>query len=511
MATYNNIKKIKIGDNIFNLYDSGGTITSVKTTAGAHSAIDVTSGAVSFNVPTKTSHLTNDSGFVTTDEKVKVTALNSSDTYYPILASGIGTDVRQIATTGVSFKNSGGGSTLSLGLDSNHWGVLKIGGESAYSVTVENIDITANRSITLPDKSGTVALTSDIPTISYPVTSVNSKTGAVSLTASDVGAIRGNVGGVFFGTCSTEAGTVAKVVDCADFTANDLKAGTIIIVSFAETNSGAGASLTMNVNSTGAKPIKYINNGTLGNIYSSGYLKANTEYPFYYDGANWVVLFNVNTTYSNISETDMKAGTATTGRLITAAMLKAAVKYHAPVTSVNGSTGAVTISVPTKTSELTNDSGFINTSTAIPTANTVSKFDSSAHMNSSDMSSQDITSFVNALDTQGTNLVDYVVGTGVDGIWTYRKWASGLYDAWYEGDVNLLAGTAWGSGFYWHQSSSALDPPSFSQSVTALTGAARSGRLAMFCGFASNYSQYWTTGTSAASSLPVRLDMYGTW
>ena len=60
MATYNNIKKIKIGDNIFNLYDSGnsgGTITSVKTTAGAHTAINVTSGAVSFNVPTTAAHV----------------------------------------------------------------------------------------------------------------------------------------------------------------------------------------------------------------------------------------------------------------------------------------------------------------------------------------------------------------------------------------------------------------------------------------------------------------------
>ena len=42
-----------------------GTITSVKTTAGAHTTIDVSSGAAQFNVPTKTSHLTNDSGFLT--------------------------------------------------------------------------------------------------------------------------------------------------------------------------------------------------------------------------------------------------------------------------------------------------------------------------------------------------------------------------------------------------------------------------------------------------------------
>jgi hypothetical protein len=174
--------------------------------------------------------------------------------------------------------------------------------------------------------------------------------------------LRGNAGGVFYGTCSTVAGTVAKVVDCADFTADNLKAGTIIIVSFSATNSGAVASLTMNVNGTGAKPIKYINNGTIGNLSSAGYLKANTTYYFYYDGAHWVALFNYNTTYSAMSEAEALAGTATTARTITAQRLKQAVKYHAPVTSVNGNTGDVTVTVPTKTSELTNDSTFVTES-----------------------------------------------------------------------------------------------------------------------------------------------------
>jgi len=41
----------------------------------------------------------------------------------------------------------------------------------------------------------------------------------------------------------------------------------------------------------------------------------------------------------------------------------AAITYSAPVTSVNGNTGAVTISVPTKISDLTNDSGFITSYT----------------------------------------------------------------------------------------------------------------------------------------------------
>ena len=158
--------------------------------------------------------------------------------------------------------------------------------------------------------------------------------------------LRGNTGGVFYGTSSTAAGTAAKVVTCEDFTSADLVAGTVIAVKFSATNSGAVASLSLNVNGTGAKNIKYINNGTLGNLSSAGYLKANTTYYFYYDGTYWVALFNYNLTYSAMSEAEALAGTATSARTITAARLKQAIKEHAPA-------------VPTKTSDLTNDSTFV--------------------------------------------------------------------------------------------------------------------------------------------------------
>lgn len=61
-----------IEDNISGYTNNTGTITSVKTTAGAHTAINVSSGAVEFNVPTKTSHLTNDSGYLTSSDIASV-------------------------------------------------------------------------------------------------------------------------------------------------------------------------------------------------------------------------------------------------------------------------------------------------------------------------------------------------------------------------------------------------------------------------------------------------------
>ena len=66
-----NIKTVNgnslLGSGNITIQSSGGTITSVETTAGTHTTINVTSGAVNFNVPTKTSHLTNDSGFITSE------------------------------------------------------------------------------------------------------------------------------------------------------------------------------------------------------------------------------------------------------------------------------------------------------------------------------------------------------------------------------------------------------------------------------------------------------------
>lgn len=61
-----------IVDNTSGYTKNTGTITSVKTTAGAHTTINVSSGAVSFNVPTNTSHLTNDSGFLTSSDLASV-------------------------------------------------------------------------------------------------------------------------------------------------------------------------------------------------------------------------------------------------------------------------------------------------------------------------------------------------------------------------------------------------------------------------------------------------------
>lgn len=100
---------------------------------------------------------------------------------------------------------------------------------------------------------------------------------------------------VFVGNCSTGAASTEKAVVSPNFTSSDLVKGTIISVYFDNTNSGAVASLTLNVNGTGAKAIKYIYNGSISNIPGANYIKAGQMYQFYYDGTYWVVQMIYNT------------------------------------------------------------------------------------------------------------------------------------------------------------------------------------------------------------------------
>lgn len=155
-------------------------VSTITTTAGTHSAISSKSGAVSFNVPTKTSHLTNDSGFITsyTDEKLKISTATSGSSYYPLLGNGTSAATRQydsafqFSGTNGTASGGGGSTTLTLGNSTTSstagWrrGIIQLYGYGAYSTTIENRTSTDNRTIILPDNSGTVALTSDIPDVS---------------------------------------------------------------------------------------------------------------------------------------------------------------------------------------------------------------------------------------------------------------------------------------------------------------------------------------------------------
>lgn len=106
---------------------------------------------------------------------------------------------------------------------------------------------------------------------------------------------------IHYGTCSTAKGTSAKVVDIDGF---KLVTGAVVWVRFTVTNSAAVANLTLNVNGTGAKHIKYRGE----NLGSAGYLAAGRTYPFVYDGTYWELAGDIDTT-TNIAS-DIRANCA---------------------------------------------------------------------------------------------------------------------------------------------------------------------------------------------------------
>lgn len=114
----------------------------------------------------------------------------------------------------------------------------------------------------------------------------------------------GSANATHYASCSTAAGTAEKVVSLSNFA---LATGAWVAVRFTVTNTAANP--TLNVNSTGAKAIRYRNSAI-----SAGYLAANRTYLFVYDGSYYQLVGDIdtNTTYSVASQEEAEAGTNNT-------------------------------------------------------------------------------------------------------------------------------------------------------------------------------------------------------
>ena len=194
---------------------------------------------------------------------------------------------------------------------------------------------------------------------------------------------------IYYGTCSTTANTYAKsaTVETFPLDANNKPlAGTVVGIKYTVTNTykTAGNTYTLNVNNTGAYPM-YYNNAELATSTSANTLVAGykNRYAFYmFNGTQWVFLsasYDSNSTYSDMTQAEIDAGTSTTARLITPKMLrdnfytedevddlldtKANAEDLADVAtsgSYNDLEDKPTIpTVPTNVSAFTNDSGYL--------------------------------------------------------------------------------------------------------------------------------------------------------
>ena len=172
MATYTGIKKIKIGDNVFEL-DMPSTAADVGIKFGY-----ATSGNNRAVLQDSSGNLYVTQKDDNSDTKVSTAAVTSGTTYYPV----VGADTTSAATkfydkTGIVYKGTNGttsavgsailtlGNSTASGTANNKQGQLVLYGSTAYAHTISGAP-TAARTLTLPNATGTIALTSDIPDVS---------------------------------------------------------------------------------------------------------------------------------------------------------------------------------------------------------------------------------------------------------------------------------------------------------------------------------------------------------
>lgn len=108
-----------------------------------------------------------------TDEKLSTGTIGSG-VYYPIVGTNTASaTTKYIDSTGFKYDATSStngyarlylGNGTASGTDGSKYGRLMIYGTTAYAVTLDSGSPTENRDISLPNKNGTIALTSDVPT-----------------------------------------------------------------------------------------------------------------------------------------------------------------------------------------------------------------------------------------------------------------------------------------------------------------------------------------------------------
>ena len=163
------------GENGGSYFFSSKVIESSKATQTDLTLNSSSGGGTSWSKSTTT--------FTDSDQKLLCNAAVSGTTYYPVLSASRATaSTKLFDTTGIAYKGTNGttsavgsaeltlGNNKANGTANNKQGRLVVYGSTAYAHTIQGAP-TAARTLTLPDKAGTVALTSDIPTV--PTISLN--------------------------------------------------------------------------------------------------------------------------------------------------------------------------------------------------------------------------------------------------------------------------------------------------------------------------------------------------
>lgn len=221
----------------------------------------------------------------------------------------------------------------------------------------------------------------------------------------------------WFGVCSTAASTQAKTVSITGFSAANLVNGTRVTVLFTYQQGYNGAP-TLNVSLTGAKTIQSIA-GTNAGQYE---WRANQIVSFVYYNGYWVIEDGAHATTTFWGKTKLSSTIADDE---TMALTPKAV-YDAGF--------ATTSQLPTKVSDLTNDSGFINTETD-PTVPSWAKQSSKPTYTASEVGAlPDTTSIPSTAADVGAIAAPSNPATGSFLVWSGTAWTAQTLSTWQGGN-----------------------------------------------------------------------------
>jgi hypothetical protein len=231
---------------------------------------------------------------------------------------------------------------------------------------------------------------------------------------------------LLYGECSTAVATVAKTVTVDS--SFKLVTGASVAVKFSVSNTAA--SPTLNVNNTGAKEIKRYGT-TAPSTSASTSWQAGSVVCFVYDGTYWQMCnwLNDNTMVTQNHSTSTSV-------------------YNMALANYSSSSGGTST---------------LNHSNKIQANPSTGDTLQSGRATTADLSSSAVTNFINELNVSGASInttqADWVVEQGVNGIWTWRKWQSGLCDLWGRYTVNEAPYNTTVAFGYWYRHEATINLP----------------------------------------------------
>ena len=288
-----------------------------------------------------------------------------------IIPAVTGWELYNGAVVTVKFTNSNTTTSPTLNINSTGAKSIKTYSGGNLSEAEYKWDAGSTMSFVYDGTNWRIQDSSELTRIKSAETSITENAEAIALRATKT-EVSNAVGR--FATSTTAKGTAAKVATITPaVTGWALTTGAIVTVKF--TNENTATTPTLNVNSTGAKTIKAYT-GTAALTEAEYKWKAGTTLSFVYDGSYWRIQDSTTASRLSSAESSITANTEAIALRVTSTDLTNAIDQEVTnrnaaivakaneITSSVSETYATKTSVPTKTSDLTNDSDFATESYA---------------------------------------------------------------------------------------------------------------------------------------------------